>query len=240
MSNLMVAVGNGDLESVKRLVAEGADVKEKRFQGYTPFLLAATKGRIPIMHWLLTEGGSSLAERTLHGAHALSLAALNQRWPAMQYLLEEKGAKMTEDDNGGTTAWALLSYSVHRETNVAELSSLLKVMVMLEDVPLSFIADLSTQYADICTRGRHFRAQLPSYLEQQRAAVVTHCPLPAVLRSLVAEYAATTPEDMWADGLRVQAPRAKRGRTENDKEDEEDGEDAPPLRRSLRQRQKHA
>jgi hypothetical protein len=46
-----------------------------------------------------------------------------------------------------------------------------------------------------------------------------------MLQSLVAAHAVTTPEDMWVDGLRVQAPRAKRGRT---KPDEEDGEDAPP------------
>jgi hypothetical protein len=32
--------------------------------------------------------------------------------------------------------------------------------------------------------GRHLRAQLPSYLVQQRAAVVMHRPLPAVLLSL--------------------------------------------------------
>jgi hypothetical protein len=211
MSALMAAVGNGELENIKRLVAEGADVKEERFLGLTPFLFAAAKGHIPIMHWLLTEGGSSLAERTLDGA-------LSQHWHA----------------------WYILSHSVGRETNVAELSSLLKVMVMLEDAPPFLIAKLSPQRADICTRGRQLRAQLPSYLEQQRAAVVTHCPLPGVLQSVVATYAATTPEDMWADGLRVQAPRAKRGRRKAEKEDKEDGENAPPVRRSLRQRQKHA
>jgi hypothetical protein len=111
-------------------------------------------------------------------------------------------------------------------------------MVMLEDAPADFIGKLSPQHADICERGRHFRAQLPSYLEQQRATAVAHCPLPDVLRSVVAAYAVTTPEDMWTEGLRTQAPLVKRGRTEADKEDEEaEGEDAPPLR--LHMRQKH-
>jgi hypothetical protein len=45
-------------------------------------------------------------------------------------------------------------------------------------------------------------AHLPFHLDQQRAVVVTHCLLPAVLRSVVVTYAATTLEDMWADGLR--------------------------------------
>jgi hypothetical protein len=64
--------------------------------------------------------------------------------------------------------------------------------------------------------------------------------LPAVLRSVVAAYAATTPEDMWADGMRMQVPRARRGRTKADMDNEEEGEDAPLLRRSLRLRQKRA
>jgi hypothetical protein len=113
--------------------------------------------------------------------------------------LEEQGALLSESDNYGDTVWRILNL---RGDEGAELSSLLKVMVMLEDAP-AFIAKLSLQHAFICMQGRQFRAQLPSYLEQQRAAVVAHCPLPAVLQSLVAEYAVTTPEDMWADGLRM-------------------------------------
>jgi hypothetical protein len=97
-------------------------------------------------------------------------------------------------------------------------------MVIIEDAPANFIASLLPQHSEICTRGRQLRAQLPSYLEQQRTAVVAHFPLPTVLQSLVVAYAATTPEDMWADGLRVQAPRAKRGRTKVDEVDEDDGE----------------
>jgi hypothetical protein len=117
---------------------------------------------------------------------------------------------------------------------------LLKVMVMLEDAPAYFIDELSPQHAEICSRGRQLRAQLSSYLEQQRAAVIVHCILPSVLQSLVTVYAATTPDDVWADGLRVQAPRAKRSRTKAAKEDKDDGEEAFPLRRSLRLHQKRA
>jgi hypothetical protein len=127
-----------------------------------------------------------------------------------------------------------------RSDDTAELFSLLKVMVMLGDVPYDTIAKLLPQPAELCTRGRQLRAQLPSYLVQQRAAVVAHCNLPDVLQSLVAAYTATTPEDMWTDGLRVQAPRAKRGRTKVNKEDEGQSEDALPIRRSLRLRQKRA
>ena len=74
-------------------------------------------------------------------------------------------------------------------------------MVMCDDAPNFFIARLSPQHAELATRGRQLRAQLPEYLDQQRASVFAHCPLPAVLQPLVAAYAATTPEDMWKDGL---------------------------------------
>ena len=111
---------------------------------------------------------------------------------------------MSETDNDGDTVWnIMILMGVMVESD--ELSSLLKVIVMLEDAPADFIARprLSPQHADICTRGLQLRAQLPSYLEQQRAAVKAYCPLPAVLRSIVAAYAVTTPEDMWTDGLRL-------------------------------------
>jgi hypothetical protein len=164
------------------------------------------------MHWLLTEGGSSLAEQTLiEGYHALMLAACASRFPAMQYLLEEQGASLTETKKHGGTVWS--NMRVQGKKNAAELLSLLKVMVMLDGAPADFIARLSPKHAEICTQGRQFRAQLPSYLVQQRAAVVAHCPLPAVLQSLVTAYAVTTPEDMWTDGLRVHALEAKAKRS---------------------------
>jgi hypothetical protein len=159
----------------------------------------------------------------------------------MQYLLEKQGALVTERYHLGRTVWDELRNHCRREGSAAELSSLLKVMVMLGDAPANFITGLTQHHAEICKRGRQLRAQLPSHLERQRATVVAHCPLPDVLRSLVAAYGVTTPEDMWADKLCVQAPRAKRAQTKADKEDEEDGEAALSiLRRSLRLRQKRA
>jgi hypothetical protein len=237
---LMNAIREDDLEKVKRLIAEGADVKEANEKGHTALLEATLFGRIPIMHWLLTEGGSSLAEETEHGTRALSLAAFNGQFPAMQYLLKERGASLSEGDSFGNTVWDCIDYG-HKmldSFSSADLSSMLKFLVMLEDAPADFIAKLSPNHATICTRGRRFRLQ-PPYLEQQRAKVIAHCPLPTVLQSLVAEYAATTSKDMWTDGLRVQVSLVKRARTKNATEvGEAEGEDAPPLRRSLRLRKK--
>jgi hypothetical protein len=76
-------------------------------------------------------------------------------------------------------------------------------MVMLDDAPATFTTWLSPQHAEFCTRGKELRAQLLVYLKQQRAKIVAHCPLPTVLQTLVIAYAASTPEDMWTDGLLV-------------------------------------
>jgi hypothetical protein len=65
------------------------------------------------------------------------------------------------------------------------LASLLKVMVLLADAPPDFVAKLSPAHAKLARRGRQLHAQLPSYLEQQRALVVVHCPLPAAFQPIV-------------------------------------------------------
>jgi hypothetical protein len=96
MSALLNAVAKGDLESAKRLVVEGSDVKERHVYGYTPLLLAAHYGNIPIMIWLLTEVGSSLVEKDVRGAQALLISAGMGCFAAMQYLLEKQGASITE------------------------------------------------------------------------------------------------------------------------------------------------
>jgi hypothetical protein len=145
---------------------------------------------------------------------------------------------MSESDHYGGTVWGKM-YVLSDDESV-ELLSLLKFMVMVEVAPAEFIMRLSPRGTEICTRGWQLRSQLPSYREQQQAAVVTHCPLPVVLQSLVTEYAATTLEDMWTDGLRVQVPWAKRARAREAGAGEAEGQDAPLPLRSLRLRQKRS
>jgi hypothetical protein len=163
-------------------------------------LLYAYEGKIAKMKQLLAEG-ANIAEKDGCGWGVLQYAAANSQYKAMQWLLVEGGASADELRNdAGYTVWSCLR---HQIADATELSSLLKVMVMLDDAPAYFIARLSPQHAELCSRGRQLRMQLPSYLEQQRADIVTNCPLPTVLQALVIGYAVTTPEDMWTDGLRI-------------------------------------
>jgi ankyrin repeat protein len=97
----------GNLEKVKRLVAEGADVADSNnYDGYTALLAAAHFGHKLIMHWLLTEGGSDVNEKDKRRSPIFEVAAIMCRFAAMQYLLEEHGALlMRESDNFGITVW---------------------------------------------------------------------------------------------------------------------------------------
>jgi hypothetical protein len=91
--------------------------------------------------------------------------------------------------------------------DAGDLSSLLKVVLLLpmsqdQDQYLpAFVAKLSPQHAELCTRGHQFRDRLLAYLEQQQTSVSTHCPPPAVLQAVVVAYVRPTPEDLWSDGL---------------------------------------
>jgi hypothetical protein len=144
------------------------------------------------------------------------LALFHAHYSTAQFLLEDGGASITEASRG-QTVWRLLQLpstltsskdcslrpqQAATESVDAELSALLKIMVMLQDASPAFIAKLSPQHAELATRGRQLREQLPAYLEQQRTSVLEHCPLIAALKPIVVVYAATTPEDMWAVGLR--------------------------------------
>jgi hypothetical protein len=211
----------------------------------TAFFWSAQNGYIRIMQYLLTEeGGSSLAERSVHVAQAFSAAARGGRYRAMQCLLEEHGSSIAAIDDRGRSAWMLLLAGLTGWRHDPVLLSLLKVMLMIENAPADFIAGITPDYAELCTRGNTIWAQLPIRVEQQRAAVVANCTLPAVLQSLVTAYAVTTLEDLWteSDRLRVK-PRVKgpaRARPVSETQDLEESGGAPPLHRSRRLRQKRA
>jgi hypothetical protein len=85
-----------------------------------------------------------------------------------------------------------------KEADDAELTSLLKVMVLLGEPPVRFLNApwLSPQHIELIARGQQLRAQLPAYMKRQWALVVEHCPLPTVLLPLVVDYAAPTYEDI--------------------------------------------
>jgi hypothetical protein len=164
--------------------------------------MPVVKGDLPVVKCLIEEGGADI--NAMIGATAniispLSLATLRGKYPLAQWLIE-----------GGAIIPTKIWDYVGKEdelADAAELSSLLKVLILLPMSPdqdrylPTFVALLSPPHAELCTRGRQLRDRLPAYMEQQEASVRTHCPLPAVLQAMVTAYARPTPEDLWSDGL---------------------------------------
>jgi ankyrin repeat protein len=105
MSSLLEPAAKGDLEAVKRILAnEGGNVKESDKQGRTALLWAALNGKFKLVLWLLTEGGSNILEADEHGQ----------------------------------TVWTHIKRRVQTAAP-AELSLLLRSMVLLGDVPPTFL-----------------------------------------------------------------------------------------------------
>jgi hypothetical protein len=222
---LLEAVEQGDIQEVQRLVdVEGVPFTGgHNFYGFTPLLYAAKGGHIPIMAWLLSKG-SSLVEKDRWGKNAMHHAIEHNQIPALQYLLEVEGAsirgcdKHVNDNNEDIiiTVWSAIApcfkpkpgqYDEDNGGNIPEfdvplplaLESLLKVMVMHENAPYAFRWGLPAGvFPRICELGRLNRP----YLEQQRVVIMEGLPLSVVvLQQIVAEYARTSSEDMWAAGV---------------------------------------
>jgi ankyrin repeat protein len=229
----MNAARDGDVATIKRLHDKGVDITERSEHGFTAIMLAAGNGNAATVKFLQA-AGANLTAKDDSGFSALHFAALFGKLAIVQYILQEVAASISDANNDGDTIWELLAL---QDADPIALASLLKIRVMLDDAPPAFVAKLSPAHAEIATRGQQYHAQLPSYLQQQRAMVVAHCPLPAVLQPLVEAYAALTPDDMWADGLGVQqVDRPKRPRLLAGADPDVEVQ----LWRSLRLRQKRA
>jgi hypothetical protein len=94
-----------------------------------------------------------------NGWGVLLCAAVNDDFVTMQWLLKEGGASTNEVEFGNRKDWDNLEGLLHN-ANGAELSSLLKVMVFLQDALVFFVAELSPLHAELCSQSKHFRAHL--------------------------------------------------------------------------------
>jgi ankyrin repeat protein len=177
MVDIEDAAASGDIAAIERLLADGAHVSERGMFGATAIMVAAMHGSATTVKFLQA-AGASITEKDYDGWSALHYAAHNGRMSLLQYFFQEAGASISAAVDDCRSVWDML---VLEDADPMELASLLKLMVMLGDAPPAFVAKLSPAHAEITTRGRNYRAQLPSYLEQQRASVIEHCPLPPVL-----------------------------------------------------------
>lgn len=76
-----------DLVEIRRLLDSGVDVNATNKHGWTPLMLAAGSGNLPILKLLLSKGADVRAVNNF-GASALAYAALEGECKAIQLLLE--------------------------------------------------------------------------------------------------------------------------------------------------------
>jgi hypothetical protein len=70
----------------------------------------------------------------------MMFAAWNDRWALVQYFIQECGASISDATSYGETLWDRLRL---QNADPVAVVSLLKIMVMLDDAPPTFVAKLS-------------------------------------------------------------------------------------------------
>ena len=110
---LFEAARNGDLASVRRFIANGADVNAVNGLGQAPLHLAAENGHLRVVAFLLDHGARVDMPASLYsGATALCLGAWHDHLKVVKLLLS-KGAKANAVDRLGRTP---LHFAARSET----------------------------------------------------------------------------------------------------------------------------
>jgi hypothetical protein len=199
---------NGDYILVQWLIEESAIIPFKIWSHGRAMSMAVDGRHTLVVKCLIKEVGADidaviLSGDVTHTRTVLEEAVRNGNYVLAHWLIG-KGALISSSIwyNLGKRHFFNLEHA-----DFAELSSLLKVLLLLPMSPgqyqflPDFVAKVTPQHADLCTRGRQLRDRLPSYLELQEAPVGKHCPISTVLQAMLTTYTLHTPEDLWRDGL---------------------------------------
>ena len=102
------AVEDDDMEAVRQLVEEGADVEAKDADGDRPLHLAAQNGHLEVVR-VLVEAGADLEAQVAAGARPLHLAAEEKHGHVAKVLVEAGANVEAEGDDG----WRPLHLAAH-------------------------------------------------------------------------------------------------------------------------------
>jgi ankyrin repeat protein len=149
------SASQGDLVRVQKMLADGdANITDIDRDGWTVLMCAAGGSEsLPTLIWLLKEGSACSTDRSARdGYSVLMIAAINVRMVTCQWLLEHGGADIMDVTNTGQTIWDMLAFDFIYEANSAEVTALLRVMVLKENPPVELVVRLKTEHA--CARWR--------------------------------------------------------------------------------------
>jgi ankyrin repeat protein/flagellar basal body-associated protein FliL len=109
--------GSGDIETIKLLLENGANVKAKDVNGNTALAFASREGHSDAIRYLLDKG-AEINLKDNDGTTALMMAAARGQMDAVKLLLD-KGADITANNNTGMTA--LIMAAMSGETDAVKL-----------------------------------------------------------------------------------------------------------------------
>ena len=108
----------GNIEAVKRLLKEGADVNAKNSEGYTALSLASDNGHTEIVKMLLATKGIKVNAKDKYVYTALELASRNGHTEIVAILLDNGADVNAKNDYGYT---ALIWASRNRQTEIVAM-----------------------------------------------------------------------------------------------------------------------
>ena len=110
---LTKAAYHNEIDAVKTLLADGADVNAKNEQNVTALFMASYKGNIDIVHLLLASG-ADVSVKTTSSDTALIVASQNGHNEVLKALLKKK-PDVNARNNKGATGLILASYAGHTD-----------------------------------------------------------------------------------------------------------------------------
>ena len=111
---LRLAARKGDIEAVKKSIADGADVNAKSESGTTPLQRAAQYGEKEVVELLISKGADLSAKEDIFGKTPLHYAAEEGHKETLKLLID-KGADVHAGDKDGDSPLAWAVYSNHMD-----------------------------------------------------------------------------------------------------------------------------
>lgn len=109
---LLEAARNGDFESIRKLLGQGADVNYSNTYNETAFYLASSAGFVECMK-LLKEQKCDVMKATMTGKNALHAALAENRFETVKYLVGEFGNAF---DTLTTDGWSAMTLAINFAT----------------------------------------------------------------------------------------------------------------------------
>ena len=123
-NQLLEASEKGDINMVKQLIREGADVNNANNYGYTPLMWANTRGHLEIVKYLM-EQGANVNQADIDGWTPLIWASRNGHLEIVKYLVSQ-GADYSSIKNQPIFQEIIKSESNKLKTKLTERYGLVK------------------------------------------------------------------------------------------------------------------